>query len=199
MGAARHRWLGALCFWPARYPGNLEDMATDNELKIHKLVVQELARKSKEKFSYSEIGGGWLTAPTLFLILGGLYVYFESKSNHAVSSFWGWLFIIDFAVLIIIDTFNSTWKDHQKAKQKVKSAYTPPPYLNDANYQYGKIYTDSTFEKILYSTAKVFCYVFGIISAGIVALLLFSWLGTISIAPTTIIIVLLIMILFKEK
>ena len=70
---------------------------------------------------------------------------------------------------------------------------------NPTIYPYGYIYTDSIIEKITYNISKVICYLVSIFAVGIISIFIFSWLGTVSIAPTTIIIILLIMMISNQE
>jgi hypothetical protein len=160
-------------------------------LEFEKILKEEEGRTAPEKFSYKKIATPWLIAVSLiFLVLGviALFSVFFQSEGELGPYFWV-PFLLNLYALATILSYNGKWEKHMKAKRQLGKK------LDYSYLEY--IHTDSSFEKNVYAFAKVFCYLFDIAAAGLITLLLFSWLGSITIAPTTIIIILLLVIAFK--
>ena len=137
----------------------------------------------KEHYSYKILPEKWKIVPILFLIIGGIIAYENSKTYTSNNSLFASLFIIDVIIILIMGNYEEKWKK----------------ITNPTIYPYGYIYTDSIIEKITYNISKVICYLVSIFAVGIISIFIFSWLGTVSIAPTTIIIILLIMMISNQE
>jgi len=96
---------------------------------------------------------------------------------------------------------DDSWKASVSAK--LENGKGLPDFGSDAwnisgfEYRNGYIYTDSAISYWFYKLNKFIAGLSTVIFGILVAVLLFMWLGSISIAPTTIIIVLLVLILLK--
>jgi hypothetical protein len=167
------------------------------EVAFQQIVERERARTDPEKYHYRSLKSGWMAAPGLLVFIGGIALFWILHASNYVDPTFATILVIDMAVLLVIVTYDNQWKERLKAKDKIAWEAPPPRHLSDYNSDYN--YTDSALEPKLYLLAKIACYLVSIAATGVVVLLLFSWLGTISVAPTTIIIVLLVIIIFNQE
>lgn len=180
--------------------------------KQHWLSVEK-SRTTREKYEIKEISGWMYVGAFLGLLMAvaaGLLIW-ASGADEA-GGLW-WFVGIGIAPLIlfgIASTLDDDWKASVAAKEELHSAdprtdedgisrdfSNHDRLLHGHRYKYDHLYTDSPIRYYLYILTK---FILGLstIAFGIgAAILLFMWLGTISIAPTTIIIILLVMILLK--
>lgn len=165
---------------------------------IEKLAKIEESRTAREKYSYKELGWAWFIIPLLFLIITGVILFIQYKYEDGMNSLLFLALIIDGVILGTIMNYNEKWENKSTAKMTVKTN-NPDYKFWDNTYIDGYIYTDSSFEVNMYLIAKIVSYLVGIIGIGILALIAFSWLGSITIAPTTIIIILLMVIIHNQE
>jgi hypothetical protein len=167
------------------------------EAEFQKIVQQERARTIREKYRYRSLRGGWTAAPLLIWLISGAAIFWILHFNNYADPISISICVSTMAVLLAIFTYDNQWRDHLKAKHKIAWESPPPRQMPDYDSEYN--YTDSVIEPKLYFVAKIGCYLISVAALGILAILLFSWLGTISIAPTTIIIILLVVIIFNQE
>jgi len=185
------------------------------EKKKHWLSI-EAERKSREKYEMKEFSGWMYFGPCIGLIIAAVagFLIWASGSENA-GSLW-WVVGISLAPLILLgftSDFDDEWKVSCEAKYELQEKKGKRNFddenpfnfefgsyqLNGFNYKNGYIYTDSIFSYWLYTLAKFVSSLSSIIF-GIGAIILgFMWLGSISIAPTTIIIILLIIIIMNQN
>lgn len=138
-----------------------------------------------EKYKIKKIGGWGCFPWLLFLIFFfyGLYDYFTNKN-------FNWYLIIPIGAIGLL----------MLMAQQVEEGWQYCLQLKGKEYNHDEyIYTDSKWEYYLYKTAKVVAYLFSFVTIGILGILLSGWIGSISIAPTTIIIILLIIIIMRQN
>ena len=167
------------------------------EAEFQRLVERERARTAPEKYHYRSLKSGWTAAPGLLLFIGGIALFWILHSSNYVDPTFATILVVDMAVLLVIVTYDNQWKDRLRAKNKI--AWEMPPPRNLPNYNSDYNYTDSAVEPKLYLAAKIACYLVSVAAIGVAVLLFFSWLGTVSIAPTTIIIILLVIIIINQE
>lgn len=198
------------------------DIRAEQEAKEKERVRQhwlkvERNRKEQEKYKIKEISGWMYFGPFLGLlvaVIAGLMIWLSGESN--TSTLW-WLVGVGVAPLMLLGLTSSVdggWKASIAAKREMEEETGKPKedydflsdfdysstndwILNGYKYEPDYIYTDSAVSYWLYKLTKfvlgLSTIAFGILSA----VLLFVWLGSISIAPTTIFIILLVLILLK--
>lgn len=183
--------------------------------RAHKRLVEtERARKAQERYAVREMGLWMMWGPFLGLLVAcvaGLMIWL---SGGAADSAWlWWIAGISVTPLIlsgIASDLDTEWKAAVKVKEELHTADPREDengvskdfgnydrLLHGYRYQYDHLYTDSLVKYRLYQFSKFISGLSIIIFAILAAILLFIWLGSISIAPTTIIIILLVMILLK--
>ena len=176
----------------------MTDRTDVKQIELDKVIKKESARKFIEKYSYKEIRSRWLVIPMLSFLCGCVYLFIQYKDKQDVDQTFLSFFFVSLVVFLVATSCKEKWDIRLKAKRNIfekDSSYK----FNVYGYQDGYIYTDQAFEKFIYQLSKVICYIIGLIFVGLASILLFSWLGTISIAPTTIIIVLLIVIIVNQE
>lgn len=170
----------------------------------------ERRRTAREVYEVGEISG-WMYIGAGLGILMAIACGFLLWIGETEIDLW-WFIGIGIVPTIlfgIASELDTSWKASMSAKAEIESAnhktdesgdFSYQSYsLNGNRYKNGYLYTDSFFYYWIYVLTK---FVMGLSTVlfGIGAvILLFMWLGTISIAPTTIIIILLVMILLKQK
>lgn len=197
------------------------DIRAEQEEKEKERVRQhwlkiERNRKEQEKYKTKEISGWMYFGPFLGMLvaaIAGLMIWLSGASD--TSTLW-WIVGIGMAPLMLLGFTSSVdggWKASVAAKREVEEeagrskdddlfsdfdhSSTSDWMLNGYKYEPDYIYTDSAISYWFYNLTK---FVMGLSTIGfgiLAAILLFMWLGSISIAPTTIIIILLVLILLK--
>ena len=170
----------------------------------------EKARTAFEKYKMRKLSGWMQVGPALgcisAIVVG--FVMWMSES-HNFKEYW-WFFALAFAPTILLSwssDINNEWQTSQQAKYALSTErwtnnsvgsehpnYKHPYHGYDDDF----VYTYRVFNYILYQLIKIVCGLSTLLFAVVAAILLFLWLGNISIAPTTIIIILLIAILLKR-
>src|SRR5258708_4544020 len=159
--------------------------------KEARLLAQEEARTAIEKYRVKEIGGWrvglfWLGYLLLFIYLIIAYAMHNVDATSSVIILAG-VFFFAFA-----NDIEDEWKKRLEIKHKLNNPSAP-----SYKYEYGYIYTDSAIKCYFYKLYKFIVSLSAIAVGGALTFLVFSWLGSLSIAPTTIIIILLIIIIIK--
>lgn len=197
-----------------------EQKAKEEEQTRQYWLTVERSRKEREKYEIKEAAGWIHVGPFIGLIvaaIAGLMLWLSGTGD--TTGLW-WIIGISMIPLILAGLTTSVdddWKASVVAKKEIEKGqnksgvddnyndYSLSSFgstemtLNGFRYDYGHIYTDSALKYWFYKLAK---FVMGLSTIGfgiLAAILLFVWLGSVSIAPTTIIIILLIFILIKMK
>lgn len=161
-------------------------------------------RKEREKYEIKEISGWMYLGPVLGLvtiIIAGIMIWLSGGGD--VGALW-WVVgggLVPLIFLGMASDIEDSWKASISAKLEIGSS-TPTSDSDSWNvsgfkYNNGYIYTDNAISYWFYKLARFVVGLSTVIFSLLVAILLFVWLGSISIAPTTIIIVLLVLILLK--
>lgn len=186
----------------------------EEKTRQHWLSV-ERARKTREQYEIKEISGWMYFGPFLGMLvaaIAGLMIWLSGESD--ASTLW-WIVGIGMAPLLLLgftSSVDDSWKASVAAKEELgkekqsddgdfsfSDLGSSERTLNGHKYKYDYVYTDSTISYWLYNLTK---FVLGLSTIGfgiLAAILLFMWLGSISIAPTTIIIFLLIIIIINQN
>lgn len=189
----------------------------EEKTRQHWLSV-EGNRKEREQYEIKEISGWMYFGPFIGLVvsvIAGIMIWLSGSGD--AEGLW-WIVGIGLAPLMLFGFTSDTddkWKSSVAAKKEIQKDKKKPHdeseddnyssssfgsnemTLNGFKYKYDYTYTDSAVSYWFYKLAK---FVMGLSTIGftiLAAILLFMWLGSISIAPTTIIIILLVMILLK--
>jgi hypothetical protein len=179
----------------------------------------ERNRKKREPYEVKEISGWMHFGPFIGLlvaVIAGLMIKF-SETNDTEALWW----VVGIAAMPLIllgltSDIDENWKASIAAKEEIEKENKSRGIhdgnsdllysdfsgsertLNGFKYKYDCIYFDGGVSYWFYKITK---FVMGLSTVGFIvlaAILLFMWLGSVSIAPTTIIIILLIMILLKR-
>jgi len=183
----------------SKYSKKLEAKSTEEARLLlekeqeEKIIKKEKSRNQLEKYKISEIGGWvfWLLIP---FVISGVYAaidFFLYKNINWYILFFFGLTIVPMNILFELD---EKWgkRLQYKAKSSDEEDYR-------FHYLYGYFYTDSPLEFYAYKLSKIVTYLITIVMFAAIAILLFIWLGSISIAPTTIIIILLIILIVQSS
>lgn len=180
----------------------------EEKTRQHWLLI-ERNRKEREQYEIKEISGWMYIGPLIGLLVASialLMIWFSGEGNS--EGLW-WFVGIGLAPLLLFgftSDLDDKWKASVAAKREVekeKDSFESDDYyqssitINGFVYKYEHIYTDSVLTCCFYKITK---FIMGLSTIGfgiLTAILLFIWLGSISIAPTTIIIILLVLILMK--
>lgn len=161
-----------------------------------KIIKKEKSRNQLEKYKISEIGGWvfWLLIP---FVIGGVYIAIDFFSNDYINWYILFFFGLTVASMSILFDLDEKWRKGLQCKAKISDEedyrFHPDRYL------YGYFYTDSPLEFYAYKLSKIITYLITIVMFVAIVILLFIWLGSISIAPTTIIIILLIILIVQNS
>lgn len=188
-----------------------KERETKEEIRQHWLSI-ERNRKAREVYEIREISGWMYTGALLGMlmaIVAGLMIWASGTAN--AGDLW-WFVGIGLAPLMLLgfaSDLDTSWKASVSAKTELEAAnpktdtdghFNYQTYsLNGNRYKNDYLYTDSSIFYWLYVVTKFVLGLTTIVFGIGAAILLFMWLGTISVAPTTIIIILLVMILLKQK
>jgi len=196
-----------------------ENKKKEEEKTRQRWLSIERNRKEREQYEIKEISGWMYFGPFIGLtvsVIAGLMIWLSGDGN--AEGLW-WVVGIGLAPLMLLGFTSDTddsWKASIAAKKEIEKEtkksntedednddYSSSSFgsdemtINGFKYKYGHIYTDRALSHWFYKLTK---FVMGLSTIGftiLAAVLLFMWLGSISIAPTTIIIILLVMILLK--
>ena len=172
-----------------------EDIAKIDEAKrIEKLIKEEKKRNVIEKFKVKEIGA-WIGLPWILSLIISIYILYDYFKNDNFNWYLLILFVLAFVLLITARGIEDGWKGNLSIKEKIREEDENFKWVD---YSIEYIYTDSFHEYIIYYVAKVVCYLVSFVIIGLIGILLFLWLGSISIAPTTVIIILLIIVIYNQ-
>lgn len=180
----------------------------------------ERKRTAREKYEMKEIATWMYIGPLIGLITAvvtGLMIWLSYKNSDVTALWWiAGISILPAILFGIASEIIDGWKasvsakidleienDKIDGKNKSDSAFlslsSSESILNGFKYKDEHLYTDNVFEYWFFQVTKFVMTLATIGFAILAAVLLFMWLGSVSIAPTTIIIILLILILFKMK
>ena len=148
-------------------------------------------------------------------VIAGLIIWLSNNGNETI--LW-WIVGIGLVPLLlsgITSDIDESWKASVIAKRELEEekdnshdedeedfdlfSDSDETTLNGFKYQEGYIYTDSALSYWVYRLTKFVMGFSTVIFAVLAVALLFIWLGSVSIAPTTIIIILLVLILVKMR
>lgn len=180
----------------------LSEEEKDN-LRKQKIIDTEKKRISIEKYHIKEISSFWeiISGIVAFgLVALGIYFYISNKET----TWYLWVGAVLVGLFAFAYEVQENWEKRLEIKADIKSedpSYTwvNGSWLGETVYFSGYIFTDSVVEKITYISYKTLAYlttILAVISGGV---LLFLWLGSITIAPTTLIIILLIIIIVNQN
>lgn len=177
--------------------------------KREKWLEIEKNRTEREKYEIAPMSGWFYLGPFLGMVLAALclLVMWLGEADSLL-----WLAVVCISPLIFMGFASEAeddWKyslEIKKDLDKDKGVYIKNQFsgldnlfiANEQEYKHGFIYTDSYFKFVLSKLSKIIAVFSTILFLIGLVILLFVWLGTVSIAPSTIIIILLIMILFKK-
>ena len=187
----------------------------EEKTRQHWLSI-ERNRKQREQYEIKEISTWMYIGPFIGLvvaIIAGILIWLSGDANN---TYLWWIVGIGLAPLMLFGVTSDVddkWKASLSAKREIEKEtdksniknelddYSDSSYgmtINGFNYQHDHIYTDSGLINRFYKFTKFVMGLSTIVFSILCAVLLFIWLGSISIAPTTIIIILLVMILLKK-
>ncbi|KKS44996.1 MAG: hypothetical protein UV10_C0036G0005 [Candidatus Azambacteria bacterium GW2011_GWA1_42_19] len=181
----------------------------EEKIRQHWLSI-ERSRKEREQYEIKEISGWMYVGPFVGLLVAGIagvMIWLSGEGN--AEGLW-WVVGIGLAPLLLFgftSDLDDKWKASVAAKREIEKEkdisesddYSSSMTINGFEYKYEYIYTDSAFTYWFYKFTK---FVMGLSTIGfgiLAAILLFMWLGSISIAPTTIIIILLVIIIMNQN
>lgn len=196
-----------------------EKQKQEAERRKRWLAIEE-KRKTRESYEVKEISGWMYFGPFLGLlvaIIAGIMIWLSGESE--AGGLW-WIVGIGIAPLMLLgftSDIDDSWKASVAAKEELENKKGKPDSdsegedyfsssfgsaertLNGFKYKYDYIYTDSVLSHYFYVLTKFVSGFSTVAFALLAAVLLFIWLGSISIAPTTIIIILLIIIILNQN
>ncbi len=179
----------------------------DAEKRRLRYLAVERTRTAREKHQIKEISGWMYVGPGLGVVAAvvvGLIMWIDHAQPNSVSYWFFGIALAPLILLIAAGDIKEKWEAACSAKYELSEQLEP--YASNVNgrgqpnydYKFDCIYTDSLFSFVVYQFAKICSAIYTLAALVAIAILLFLWLGTISIAPTTIIIILLVMILLKQ-
>lgn len=189
-----------------------DKLKREEENRRNKALKVERERNAREKYEIKEFSGWMYIGPTLGLIVACIsgFMIWVSGEGVDTTNLW-WVTGIAFVPVMLFgfgSDVEKEWEYSYLIKKDVEREKDIQPdwgnfdsldySANGYSYKNGYIYTDSWFSYWIYKLSKIVAVLSTIILSVCVSILLFMWLGTITIAPTTIIIFLLIMIYLKK-
>jgi hypothetical protein len=176
------------------------EMRAEKEKAIKERMINEEKiriemKKEIEKYSIRKIGIGWEAIPFILFFILGFFLIMGFKNDD-----FNWYLAIGVALCATpmwVVSIESEWDKRLECKRELdkEDSKNAKLYL----YDYDKVYTDSQFQYFFYKTTKILCYLITITGVGLLGFLGILWLGSITIAPTTIIIILLIIIIVNQN
>lgn len=162
-------------------------------------IKKEEKRKEIEKYVISEVNFWWILGSIiLWLIIGGYLVVDFFINEKSINWYILFLFGLISFPLFTLTNLADKWERILKCKEKISEKEKNYPFSPD-KYLYEHFYTDSILEFYIYKLAKIITYLITLLVIIGMGILIFIWLGSISIAPTTIIIILLIIIVAQKS
>jgi len=177
----------------------LQALAEEKEMK--ELMKKERNRKKVEAYKIKKMGS-WILLPIILsfivAIISGIMAYGDNWNGGGEETFFGiafgYLFLWFFTLYI-----EEKWEKRLSCKITIKNE-KELPYEYDFNYpEPDYIYTDSHIAFYYYNLIKIISVIISVVFIIGLILLGFMWLGSITIAPTTIIIILLIIIIVNQN
>jgi hypothetical protein len=155
----------------------------------------ERHRTQRERFDVRPIAGWMWVGPVVALLIGvfGLLALYATAGEDRDIGLWVWTSGSLALTLVSMSLAGSLEQRWQLASAVKLELGTQDRFAYDAS----RLYTDSVVRFVLYRCVKVIAVTMTLVFYAALAVGAFIWLGSISIAPTTIIIVLLILILLK--
>jgi hypothetical protein len=155
----------------------------------------ERHRTQRERFDMRPIAGWMWVGPTVTLLIGvlGLLALYATAGEDRDIGLWVWTSGSLALALVSMGLAGSLEQRWQLASAVKLELGTQDRFAYDAS----RLYTDSVVRFVLYRCVKVIAVTMTLVFYAALAMSAFIWLGSITIAPTTIIIVLLILILLK--
>lgn len=198
-------------------PETSEELQEKNEKQRKEYWLEvEANRKKQEQYKMKEISPWMYWSPVIgcMATIIALVMIGISESTDTYSLWWIMGIGATPAILFGLSSYiRENWEASLAAKEQIEagkryleqfkpggaSFFDPDDgiILNGFEYTGGYIYTDSVFNHHFYQFTK-FILAFLTICLGLLAAALaFMWFGAITIAPTTVIIILLVLILLK--
>jgi hypothetical protein len=161
--------------------------------------ARERDRTALEKYSYRRIGTAWLLVPALISLCGLAYVAIAIGTKTPLDR-WALVFLAPFAAafLMVINCDDSR-NERLRHKQVVRRDNPTYRFLLAPEAYEHTTFTDNPLEYFGYIVSKGVCYAASVAVLGMATVLGFMWLGSITIAPTTVIIILLLIIIYNQE
>jgi fatty acid desaturase len=192
---------------------DMERKVKEEEKKHQHWLLIEHNRKARERYEVKKISS-WMYIGTFLGLLvagiAGLMIWLSGRSGTTELWWVAGIGLVPLMLLGFISNIDDDWKASMAAKREIEKDITNSDdeysrsnfgsskiTLNGFEYQYDYIYIDSVFKYWFYKLAKFVMGLSTVIFSILAIVLLFIWLGSISIAPTTIIIILLVWIILK--
>lgn len=191
-----------------------QQIEQEEQEKLEKYWLRvERSRKEREKYEMKPMSV-WLSltplAGIIIAIIAGVIIWISGDAN--TESLWQVVGVSLSPLLLlgITGEIEKSWKASLRAKEKIHEQkfgdlsstyddYSSFMTLNDLKYKYEYLYTDNRISYWFYQITKFILGALTLALGLLLVILIFGWLGSISIAPTTIIIILLVIILFRMK
>ncbi len=177
-----------------------EEMRIQQEKKLKEMkenmTNEEKNRKSIEEYNTKKFNWKWFIIPLIFSIILSIYCLIAKDSNQYLV---GFIVISIFSAIFISDS-DDKWEKRLACKAEIFESEKKQAHISGlSDYKHGYLYTDSIGKFYLYAVAKLFFHLASILGVIGIVIIFFLWLGSITIAPTTIIIILLLIIIFNQK
>lgn len=166
----------------------------NEEAEYKSFVPKELKRAHIEKYkSKTTIGGAILPVLLMILLVGVFLLDWWIEKNINVTLLITTL--IFEGILVAPITFAEEWGKQYRWKARLESE-SGSYKMNE--YEDNYYYTDSWWKIFAFRFGKLFYWIINLGAVITIAVLLFQWLGSVSIAPTSIIIILLVIIIYNQ-